>query len=152
MTIKDITFMKTKFFYLLLLMAAPLFMTSCSDDDDDDLGNVAEAVLKEFANRYPGIDAEWEKDNGMIKAEFWQDGTEVEVWFDQDGTWVRTETDFKGTLPAAVQGYVDHNYPGYVIDDIDLVETPTDYYYEIELDHASKPDITIKVREDGAGI
>ena len=53
-------------------------------------------------------------------------------------------------LSQAILDYIAANYPGWVIDDIDLIRTPTDQYYEIELEKRGEPDVTIFIRADGS--
>lgn len=112
-------------------------------------GNSMTAAQTTFTKMYPGVQAEWEMDKGMVKAEFYYNGEEAEAWFKQDGTWVKTEFDYHSTLPTAVQNYIATNYAEYTVDDVEWIETPAGNYFEIELDHRTKTDIKIRIKTDG---
>ncbi len=60
-----------------------------------------------------------------------------------------TETDYKGTPPAPIKVFIAENYPGYVINDIDIIKTLTEEYLEVELDHATQEDLTVFFKTDG---
>lgn len=132
-------------------LIAAFALTSCSDDDGNmSSKNVPAQVIETFESMYPDSSAKWEKDHGMLKAEFWKNGNEAEAWFETNGKWVRTETDYNAALPAPVQNYLDTNYATYVVEDVDVVETRQDKYFEIELEKRSHPDVTLLIREDGS--
>ena len=82
-------------------------------------------------------------------AESTYNNSEAEAWFTTDGTWVRTEVDYRGSLPTAVEQYINENYPTAIIDDVDLIEVPTGKYYEIELEQRGDRDIYVNIKEDG---
>ena len=62
---------------------------------------------------------------------------------------MRTEVDYRGSLPTAVEQYINENYPTAIIDDVDLIEVPTGKYYEIELEQRGDRDIYVNIKEDG---
>lgn len=136
--------------YLMALLVGIFTLQSC---DDDDPRVIPTSVKNAFAQKYPSSVAyDWEKDRGYYVAEFRNDGREAEAWFNPDGTWVKTETDFVDVLPEAVQDYIDVNYPGYRIDDVDWVETPSDEYFDIELERNGKKDVYLHIRANGERI
>lgn len=140
--------MKLKYF-LPVLAFGLLVLQGCSDDDDG-LKNVPETIKSAFNQKYPGKSVrEWEKKSGYYVAEFSNDNRSADAWFTPSGSWVRTETDYIGALPAAVSDYISQNYPIAVIDDQDWIETPTDQYFEIELEQRKKKDVTLYIRNDG---
>lgn len=123
------------------------------NDGDVTWGNVPQAVKNAFQSMFPGVNAEWEIERGRYKAEWEVKGIDYEAWFEADGTWLRTKQDVPvSALPAAVINYVQANYPGYYIDDADLVETPTDKYYLLELDKNGAADIYLKITAEGSVI
>ena len=132
--------MKLKYF-LPVLAFGLLVLQGCSDDDDG-LKNVPETIKSAFNQKYPGKSVrEWEKKSGYYVAEFSNDNRSADAWFTPSGSWVRTETDYIGALPTAVSDYISQNYPIAVIDDQDWIETPTDQYFEIELEQRKKKDV-----------
>ena len=146
--------MKTKNYLLtLLLLAVPTVFTSCDDDDDHNFDFVTETIHNAFQNLYPQIQPyEWEIDGPYVKAEFIKESKHYEAWFTLTGDWVRTETDDVGTLPEPVATSLATNYADYRIDDVDWVETPTGNFYEVELEKAGSPDLTVKIAPDGTVI
>ena len=56
------------------------------------------------------------------------------------------------TLPQAVKNYVAANYSGWSIDDADFIQTPTDEYYELELEKKGQQDVKLRIRPDGTVI
>ena len=138
--------MKLKNLFLCLAMAAmAMFNVSC--DDDVNSSDVPAAVMATF----PNTTAQWENEkNGQLKADFNFDYHEMEVWFQNDGTWVRTKKDISASeLPQKVLDYLDTNYKGVEIDDMDWVESPTEKYYLVELDRENRKDIYLKFSEAG---
>ena len=122
--------MKLKNLFLCLAMAAmAMFNVSC--DDDVNSSDVPAAVMATFQKMFPNTTAQWENEkNGQLKADFNFDYHEMEVWFQNDGTWVRTKKDISASeLPQKVHDYLDTNYKGVEIDDMDWVESPTEKYY-----------------------
>ena len=74
------------------------------------------------------------------------------MFFLSDGTWVRTEIELNlrtTNLPQAVLQYLATNYPGWTIDDADLIQTPNDEYYVLELEKRGQKDVKLYIRADG---
>ena len=143
--------MKTKSYLLaLLLITSPFAFVSCSDDDDHHASFVTETLVNAFQNLYPQVQPyEWEIDGPYVKAEFYKDQTHAEAWFTPQGEWVRTETDYTGVLPAPVIAYIEANFVGYVVEEVDWVETPAATYYEVELEKKGAPDLTLLITAEG---
>ena len=143
--------MKKNFFaYAAIIFAAQFIFIACDNDTDLVPNEVPESVMKAFNSMFTVSQVQWEKEGNQYKAEFWQNGKEVEAWFQKDGTWSRTEHDMNPTeLPEPVSNYVSSNYPDYVIDDADYVETPASTYYELELEKNGKRDRIIRLTADG---
>ena len=122
-----------------LISLGIVLTTSCNDDDEDVAANkVKTEVMTAFQEMYPNVNAMWEVERGMYKAEFYSNGCEVEAWYQMDGTWVMTVAD-----------RVKTDYPDRYIDDCDLVEKPTEKYYQLELDKQGAADIYVKISENG---
>lgn len=124
-----------------------------SGDDDLNTGAVPSAVASTFKAKYPtATRVEWEREGIYYKAEFTLNGSEHEAFFQSDGTWVRTEIELNmrtTTLPQAVQQYLATNYSGWTIDDAELIQTPTDEYYVLELEKRGQREVTLLIRADG---
>lgn len=138
--------------YLAALLFGVFALQSCDDDDDKSV-KVPETVKEAFAQKYPTTPAyEWDLERGFYVADFRNDYRDAEAWFKADGTWVKTETDYVTALPEVVQNYVTTNYADYRIDDVDWVETPSQTYFDIELEKKGVPDVSLKIQEDGTVI
>ncbi len=112
-----------------------------------------QAVITQFNKLYPkAIRVKWEKDMRLYEAEFIDDYQRCEALFREDGTWVSTKIELRVmglVLPTAITTYISANYPGYKIDDVNLIKTPSDEYYMIELEKGASPDATLLIRADG---
>ena len=74
---------------------------------------VPAAVKTSFANRYPGISAKWEKEDGNYEANFKKDGNQMSATFQPGGMFLESEISIKeSALPAASQSYIQANYKG----------------------------------------
>ena len=124
-----------------------------SGDDDLNPNGIPNVVMNAFKALYPNAQrVEWEREKHLYKAEFDLNGSEYEVFFQSDGTWVRTEIELNlrtTNLPQAVQQYLATNYPGWTIDDADLIQTPNDEYYVLELEKRGQKDVKLYIRADG---
>ena len=137
-----------------LLLCSSLIGAGCeksSDFDyfDDDIPRryLPQVIIGSFEQKYPKTMASWENERGMLKAEFRKNGKEVDAWFDNNGTWVRSVTDLTvRDLPDAVVSIVRATYPDYYIDDVDLIETPSERYYLVEIEKRGFMDMEIKLK------
>ena len=50
---------------------------------------------------------------------------------------------------TAIQNYLNTEYAGWKVDDVDLVQTSSDEFYEISLEMSGKPDTVIFIHSDG---
>lgn len=133
-------------------IAAATFI-SCSDDENNtNLAGIPAEAQATVSAQYPNTRAHWETQNSMYKATLHNGNKEVEMWFDLTGAWQRTETDYHGTVPAAIQEYIALHHGGYVIDEIDLVSTVWGEFYEVELDHPTLEDISLYIDASGTVI
>ena len=142
--------MRIKYIMLSLVAILSFSLASCNDDDDN-LKYLPQAVTEAFAAKYPSSTVRsWELEMGYYVADFINEGREAEAWFKADGTWVETDTDYRQhELPKPVNDYIAANYPGYYVDDADLIQTPTEEFFRIELDKNGAADVIIKIKADG---
>lgn len=138
-----------KLLSMMALSLLCLFMGSC-DDNDISVSDIPAQVLNSFNEKYPGISVQWEKDVNSYKAEFRLNGKDADAWFSTNGDWVRTEVDIlKTDLPQVVVDAVQKAYEGYVIDDADWIETPSQNYYDVDIEKGGSADIHVHVTTDG---
>ena len=125
-----------------------------SGDGDLNPNGIPNVVIATFKSLYPTAQrVEWEREGHLYKAEFDLNGSEYDVFFLSDGTWVRSviELNLRTTnLPQAVQQYLATNYAGWTIDDADLIQTPGDEYYKLELEKRGQQDVKLYIRADGS--
>lgn len=139
----------------IILAIAGIIGCSKDDHDTDDFNSVPEEVRNDFKKRFPAATKiEWEFYSNSIKADFYMENTEYEALWQKASTWewARTEKDIdivKTPLPSAVQNYVNSEYAGWKIDDVDLVQVPGDEFYEITMEMSGKPDTIIFIHADG---
>lgn len=143
-------------FFASLLLCSSMIGASCEEslDFDDDIPRmfVPQAVISSFEQKYPNTKASWENERGMLKAEFRKNRKDVDAWFESNGTWVRSVTDLTSRdLPDIVVSIVNSTYPEYYIDDADLIETPTEKYYIIEIEKRGFMDMEIKLKVSEEG-
>jgi hypothetical protein len=146
-------------FFASLLLCSSLIGAGCEkssdfDDFDEDIPRmfVPQAVISSFEQKYPNTKASWENERGMLKAEFRKNRKDVDAWFESNGTWVRSVTDLTSRdLPDIVVSIVNSTYPEYHIDDADLIETPTEKYYIIEIEKRGFMDMEIKLKVSEEG-
>ena len=90
--------------------------------------------------RFPGATSvTWEKTKNQFEAEFEIAGLEITALFDADGNLVRHKGDVKeATLPAPVQLALTKMAPGFIIDDLEKLDSQGQVYYQIELQNKQK--------------
>lgn len=115
---------------------------------------VNQTIQAHIEAHYPGatiLDKD-EKD-GFTEVEILYDNTVLELFFNGSNQWVKSEQDVKySDLPAAVKSVVDSAYSAYRIDDIELVETPTETYYKFDMLQGNDGYIIVNIAEDGTVI
>lgn len=129
-------------------------LDSDNDDYDDFLPTpVANEINELIQNKYPNARiVDVDKERNSIEVDIIHEGKAKEVVFSLDKVWLKTSWELKRSeFPQVVTHLVetDANYAGYLIDDIDFVETPTGKYYSVELEKRGARDIEIKVDMDG---
>lgn len=135
-----------KYIKVLTIMLVALFggltIISCSDDNDngvestltyDDLPTDAKSFLNKFFYEYEitKIESYSEKDITVYEV-YLQDG--YEVVFNETGEWQQVVAPYKetipyGIVPEVIQQYLDYNYSGYGVTQINT----TGQGYKVEL-------------------
>lgn len=85
------------------------------------------AVKNAFAKAFPNAtNVKWSKeDANEFESEFRVGKEEKSAVFDNTGTWINTETEIEeSNLPADVQSSIKKEYPGYRIQEAEVLETP----------------------------
>lgn len=132
-------------FILILLLTFGLY--SCCDHNKD----VPDKVLNSFTQMFPtATDVEWEmEDENEWEAEFEQDGQEMVACFNADGEWLETETEIESSeLPVTAIEFLETEYSGWEIDEVEYVESPDFTGFEVELE---KGDEEIEINFDESG-
>lgn len=127
-------------------------------DEDDDYNDYlpkpdTEGLVEVVKQKYPDariIDIE--RENGMTEVEILDGNIKKDVYFDGRNEWVKTTWDVNVMLlPDAVKQAVKADYPDYVIDDADYVETASGDWYELELeDERTDRELDVKIKADGS--
>ena len=130
---------------ILLVALFSVFVISC----DQQKVEVPEKVLTSFEKMFPAAtEVEWEMENeDEWEAEFEMDGKEGSACFTIGGEWVETEYEVE-TLPETIETIVNETYPGFEIDEIEIVEMPDFSGYEIELKNG-EDEMEILVNQEG---
>lgn len=104
-----------------------------------------------IAQHYPGARiVETDVERGMTEVDIIHEGIGKEVLFDAGGAWVSTSWDVRRSdVPQVVTDAALAGHAGYMIDDVDYVETPAGSYYLLELEKNGAPDVYVKVQVDG---
>jgi hypothetical protein len=130
---------------ILLVALFSAFVISCCQQKVE----APEKVLTSFEKMFPAAtDVEWEMENeNEWEAEFDMDGKEVSACFTSVGEWIETEYKVE-TLPETIETIVNETYPGFEIDEIEIVESPEFKGYEIEMEKGEE-ELEIKVTHQG---
>ena len=138
--------MKTKMITSVLLLLTTFAFAIPNPTD------VNTKINKQIKTKYQdAIILERENEDGNIEIEIVHKQKEKKVIFSNLGVWQLTKYDlFKSELPQKIKNTIKASkYSSYVIDEIKVIETPTNSIYEIELDKMFDEDITIYVKFDG---
>lgn len=131
---------------ILVVALFSVFVISCCNQQKIE---APEKVLASFEKMFPAAtDIKWEMENeNEWEAEFEMDGKEVSACFSSDGEWIETEYEVE-TLPETIETIVNETYPGFKIEEIEIVETPDFNGYEIELEKGEE-ELEIMVTNQG---
>ncbi|WP_339793711.1 PepSY-like domain-containing protein [uncultured Imperialibacter sp.] len=121
---------KLKTFSVMILA---LVMASCEANDKQPSAAVKTAFEKKFAS---AADVEWEMETDTEwEAEFELDGNDYSANFSTEGVWMETEHEIEeAEVPAAVKNALDSAFAGYMIEAIEMTESPTGTAYEFVLE------------------
>ena len=114
---------------------------------------LSKAISDFIARKYPGariVDAEREKGNTEVDIIF--AGKALEVCFGTGDAWLWTKTGVRlSEVPDVVRRTLQSSqYGTWVIDDVDLYESPDRVWYAIEVeDPQSEREATVRILEDG---
>jgi hypothetical protein len=107
--------------YLMLMVAAASIATAtfaqAKEKDEKhekrEQANVPSVVKQAFAKQYPGITAEWTKEDGNYEANFKHMNHEMSALFDANGAMTESEMEIAvKELPAAVTSYIKQHHKG----------------------------------------
>lgn len=122
-----------KLFPIIIFM---LSLVACDDYGDYNFP-VNENILDFINKEYKGASIRETdySDNGLFEVEVRHDYRTKDVYFDQNDNWVYTIWDVSNlSLPSGVKDIVSETYPGYRIDDADIVESPEGTRYKLEIE------------------
>lgn len=130
---------------VLLVALFSVFVISCNQQKV----NIPEKVQASFEELFPAAtEVEWEmEDENEWEAEFKMDGKEASACFTIEGEWIETEYELK-SLPETIETILMETYPGFEIDEIEIVESPDFNGYEVGL---KKEDEKIEVMVTNEG-
>lgn len=94
---------------MMLTVAASIALSACAQKLD--ASKVPAAVKATFEKQFPGVAADWEKEDGKYEANSKQNGNEISALFEANGTMTESEMEIQPTaLPANIQAYVAEHY------------------------------------------
>lgn len=134
--------MKASSFIIALLS---IFIISCCEQKVE----VPEKVISSFETMFPtATDVEWEmEEENEWEAEFELEGKEGSACFTGNGEWIETEYEIE-SLPETIETILNETYPGFEIDEIEILETPDFNGYEIEMEKGEE-EIEILISSKG---
>ncbi len=117
---------------ILLISLAALW--ACDEKENIALNNTITEFIEQ---KYAGariLYAEQEF-NGDIEVEIIHNNIRKEVKFNRKNKWINTIWDISiNHLPDAVKESIGNNYPEYLIDDADYIESPSGNFYKVEIE------------------
>jgi hypothetical protein len=121
--------------FIMVITTGMITLSACSQKLND--SQIPAATKTAFEKKYPGIKANWDKEDANYEANFKQDGKAMSTVIDKNGTIVETETDIPvSELPKAVQDYMKTHYAGIKIEEAaKIVKANGDVNYEAEVRH-----------------
>jgi hypothetical protein len=129
------------FYFMILTFGVSL--VSCGQDIP--ASKVPSVVVNTVQIKFPVADnIEWEKKKNYYEAEFMIDSSEHTVYIDATGKLLQHKKEIPtGSLPELIQKAVLSAHPGYLIDDVSLVDENGEISYEVELEAKGKKDKTV---------
>ena len=127
--------MKKKLIPAILLLAATF--TSAYSNNLMQAKDPDSSIKNHIETKYKGaVTLETEHEDGLIKVEIRHQHKNKDVVFTAQGVWLSTNYDLsKSDLPTKIKTVLkESQYSSYNIDDIEVIESPTKFLYEIELE------------------
>ena len=115
---------------ILLVICCYLINHSCDQE-------VPEKVVEGLHQKFPAArDIRWELESeAEWEGSFKLDTVEYSVVFREDGSWLETEhTISEQTLPLKIRQILIEKYPDFKLDEVELVQSQTELYYELEIE------------------
>ena len=119
---------------IIILFSFPVLLTACSRAlKADQLPSVVvNAVKEKFVS---ATDMEWKKSGNFYEAEFMFDGKEYTAEIDSSGTLSRYKIDIREhELPVAIVQFLESQYKGQKVDDVEKVDVKGGMLYQVELE------------------
>jgi hypothetical protein len=90
------------------------------------------------------------KDDTYYYVRYNNDGADYTTWYNNRGEWVKTGTKVAGdkNLPGAVNQYINANYPGYKIEEIQKENDKNMNMYEIKM-YKGNSKVKLKILPNG---
>ncbi|MEQ8415819.1 MAG: PepSY-like domain-containing protein [Imperialibacter sp.] len=117
----------------LPVLILSLLMVACSPSNKKTPTTVKTAFEKRFSK---ATDVEWSMENETEwEAEFELGGKEYSANFSVEGVWMETEHEIEeAEVPVRVKNTLDSAFAGYMIEAIEMTESPTGAAYEFLLE------------------
>ena len=126
---------------LLMLSSLAAIITFSACAQGLDASKVPASVKTAFAKKFPGVTAEWGKENSKeYEAEFKMNGKSASANFLTDGSWVETEMEINNAeLPQPAANAVKTKYPAASILKVYKIDNAKgEVTYEAEIKTGSK--------------
>ena len=142
--------MKKRLFATTMVLLATMAINSTNAANPT---NIDSTIRSQIEAKYKGaVIVEMEREDGKIKVEVIHDQKEKDIVSSAQGVWQSTKYDIsKSELPKKIKEVIKTSkYSSYSIDNVEVIETPTQSMYEIELDKWYNSDeVTIYITFDG---
>lgn len=136
---------------ILPLIVLLLSVVACDNRLDYPLNdNISDFIKSEYRGARV-LDSEY-TDNGLFEVEIMHNSVVKDVYFNTDDEWVYSTWDVKASsLPGAVKEYLKKEYPGYLVDDAEVLYCVSGVFYKVEL-KKNGAGFTVYVTKDGEAV
>ena len=128
---------KIKVIILVVAMGMSTYSTMAQNLNN----NIPQAVLTAFSAKYPQVQLKkWKTKHNTSTALFIMNNKKYRALYSNEGIWLNTIRNIKHTssLPAQAMLYLKKgNYASWHIDNMELLSTPSQNIYQVEVDNAS---------------
>lgn len=133
------------------------------DDDDNQVDNLPAGINEFISSNYPGYEIddadneEFCENTNILEVEIEMGSHEIDLYFDMDGNFLFEADDIStASLPAAVAATLTTEYPGFQIDEAEMLTLPDgsiQYWVEVENDEDDdENEYDVILAEDGSVI